>query len=145
MNLHECPAPADLPAACYGLLGVLWCAIPCYASGPLRVLHCLYGILAYLGHISVTDVHLANSKSDRIIQNIEPSKSPDLHLTKAVFWARYVRPDLACCFHIACGCFLAFAIHWIRLSGWAWMQSGLFMQRSLVRWASCRTNEMDPK
>ncbi|CAL1139216.1 unnamed protein product [Cladocopium goreaui] len=32
----------------------------------------------------------------------------------AVFWARYVRPDLACCFHIACGCFLAFAIHWIR-------------------------------
>ena len=82
--------------------------------------------------------HPANFKSDIIWQNIEMSideaiqtphkvKSPDL--TKAVFWARYVRPDLACCFHIACGCFLAFAIHWIRLSGWAWMQSDSFMKK----------------
>ena len=90
------------------------------------------------------------------IQTPHKVKSPDL--TKAVFWAHYVRPDLACCFHIACGCFLAFAIHWIRLSGWAWMQSDSFMkkwfllpygspivsvpkcsQRAFVRWVLCQT------
>ena len=36
-------------------------------------------------------------------------------LAKAVFWARYVRPFQACCFHIACGCVTAFTFHWIRL------------------------------
>ena len=71
LKLHEMSvlhSPADLPAARYGLLGVLWCAIPCLAFGPLRFLHCLYGILAYLGHISVTDSHPANFKSDRILR-----------------------------------------------------------------------------